>query len=165
MSTGIVYLRPAPVLYVRVRGVLATASMQAWTKLLGWAQSQGVRHDIARAYGLVRDHAAVSGEIEGRYDACIEATHDLAEDPDAGIGLQVLPGGAYIRHRHTTGSTSIGPQLQWLCQEWAPGRGVGVDGNRPLLEAYLCDPIDPHAGKLRLDLCVPVLSVPQRHVA
>ncbi len=165
MSTGIVYLRPAPVLFVRVRGVLSAASLQAWAKLLGWADAKGVRHDISRAYGLVRDHAAVAGENEGRYDACIEAAGDLAEDHDAGIGLQVLPGGAYVRHRHTQGSATIAPQMHWLCNEWAPGRGVTVDGNRPLLEAYLTDPLDPKSGKLRLDLCVPILSTSQRRVA
>lgn len=165
MSTGIVYLRPAPVLFVRARGTLFAASLQAWSTLLGWAEDKGARRGITRAYGLVRDHAGMSGEIEGRYDACIAAATDLDEDPAAGIGLQMLPGGAYARHRHTEGSDHVAPKFQWLCQEWTPGRNLTVDSGRPMLEVYLNDPLEPGPGRMRIDLCVPVLAWPQRHVA
>ena len=165
MSTGIVYLRPAPVLFVRARGLVSAASAEAWDKLLGWAESKGVRGEIVRSYGLLRDHAGATESVEGRYDACIEAPADLTEDNANGVGMQMLPGGAYVRHRHSEGREGIAPTLQWICQEWAPGRNMGVDAGRPMLEVYLSDPLTPANGKLRMDLCVPVSIAVGRRVA
>lgn len=165
MSTGIVYLRPAPVLFVRVRGLLPAASQQAWETLLGWADSKGVRAEITRAYGMVRDHAGVLANAEARYDACIEAPADLIEDESAGVGMQMLPGGAYIRHRHTEGRERIAAAMDKLCNEWAPGRNMSVDTGRPMLEVYLNDPLKATAGKVRMDLCLPISSAAQRRVA
>jgi AraC family transcriptional regulator len=165
MSTGIVYLRPAPVLFVRARGILPAVSTAAWAKLLGWAESKGARGDIVRAYGMVRDHAGALDGSECRYDACIEAPADLTEDGATGITLQMLPGGAYVRHKHTEGSDRIAPALTWICQEWAPSRNMVVDSGRPMLEIYLTDPLQPANGKLRMDLCVPVSASAQRRVA
>lgn len=165
MSTGIVYLRPSPVLFVRVRAPLQEASAEAWAKLLGWAEAKGARGEIVRAYGLLRDHSGASGTAECRYDACIEAPADLTEDLAAGIAMQMLPGGAYVRHRHTEGREKIAPALQWLCNEWAPGRNMGVDVGRPMLEVYLNDPLKPANGRLRMDVCVPVSAMASRRVA
>lgn len=165
MSTGIVYLRPAPVLFVRARGPLPQVSLGAWDKLLGWASQKNARSEIVRFYGLMRDHAGTGGPAESRYDACFEAPPDLTEDDANGIGMQMLPGGAYVRHRHTEGREGIGSALDWICREWAPSRGVGVDAGRPMLEAYLTDPLMPAGGRLRMDLCVPVSAVSSRRVA
>ena len=165
MSTGIVYLRPSPVLFVRMRGLAQSASTQAWTKLLAWAEAKGARGEIVRAYGLLRDHAGATGTAECRYDACIEAPADLVEDLAAGVGMQMLPGGAYVRHRHTEGRDKVAPALQWLCSEWAPGRNMSIDVARPMLEIYLCDPLKPANGRMRMDLCVPVSAASNRRVA
>jgi DNA gyrase inhibitor GyrI len=165
MSTGIVYLRPAPVLFVRVRGVLSSASEQAWSTLLGWADAKGARAEIVRSYGLVRDHAGATSGGEARYDACIEAPADLTEDPAAGIGMQMLPGGAYVRHRHTEGHERIPSAFHWLCNEWATSRNMGIDTGRPMLEVFMNDPLKPANGKLRMDLCVPVSASAGRRVA
>lgn len=165
MSTGIVYLRPAPVLFVRARGPLVTASQQAWSALLAWAESRNARREIVRAYGMLRDHAGAMAGGECRYDACVEAPADLIEDTAAGVGLQMLPGGAYVRHKHTEGSEAIPRALTWICQEWAPGRNMAADAGRPMLEVYLTDPLQPANGKLRMDLCVPVSASTQRRVA
>lgn len=165
MSTGIVYLRPSPILFVRVRGLVQTASTEAWSKLLGWAEAKGARGEIVRAYGLLRDHAGATGTADCRYDACIEAPADLTDDAAAGVGMQMLPGGAYVRHRHTEGREKVGAALQWLCSEWAPSRNMGVDVARPMLEVYLNDPLKPANGRMRMDLCVPVSAMASRRVA
>ena len=165
MSTGIVYLRPAPVLFVRARGPLPRASLEAWGKLLGWADAKNARSEIVRFYGLLRDHTATSAPLECRYDACFEAPADLIEDNAAGVGMQMLPGGAYVRHRHAEGRETIASALDWICKEWAPSRSMGVDAGRPMLEVYLSDPLDPANGRLRMDLCVPVSAIASRRVA
>ncbi len=162
MSTGIVYLRPSPVLFVRARGPLATASAQAWDQLLGWLSQKGVRSEVTKAYGLLRDRADAQ---DGRYDACVEVPTGVVEETAAGVGLQMLPGGAFIRHRHAEGLDRVGPVLQWMASEWAPSRGMSLDVGRPMLEVYLCDPLKPAGGKLRMDLCLPVTAASQRRVA
>lgn len=165
MSTGIVYLRPSPVLFVRARGLIASSSTEAWQRLLSWAEGKGVRGEITRAYGLVRDHGGAIGSAECRYDACMEVPAEVMEDNAAGVGMQMLPGGAYVRHRHTEGREKMQPSLLWLCNEWAPARNMGVDPGRPMLEVYLSDPLKPANGRLRMDLCVPVVSAASRRVA
>jgi len=164
MSTGIVYLRPVPVLFVRTRGPLLVASRDAWEKLLGWAETKGLRNEVARTYGLIRDHRAAISMGDTRYDACMEVSPDASEDTAAGIGMQMLPGGAHARQRHTGGAEMLGSAFRHLCEEWAPGRGISTDSSRPLLEVFLSDPIQS-AGRLRLDLCVPVTVCAHRQVA
>lgn len=162
MSTGIVYLRPSPVLFVRTRGPLVTASAQAWTQLLDWLQARGVRGEVSKAYGLMRDAA---GSQDGRYDACVDVPMGVVEDAAAGVGLQMLPGGAYVRHRHTDGVERTADVLNWMSMDWAPKRGMSADAGRPTLEVYLCDPLKPASGKVRMDLCLPVVANAQRRVA
>ena len=162
MNIGIVYLRPMPLLFVRVRGPYPAASEQAWAQLLAWAEQKGISGEIRRAFGLNRDHVR-SADAEGRYDACIEAPPGVAEQPSVGVGMQMLPGGAYGRQRHAEGRDEIGTAFTAMEHEWAPTRGMVLDTNRPLIEAYLS--ADPIADGARMDLCLPVTTASNRRTA
>jgi DNA gyrase inhibitor GyrI len=151
-----------PLLFVRVRGPYPEAAAAAWARLLAWADERGIRADVARAFGLNRDHAR-SADAECRYDACIEAPVGVIEDPSAGVGMQMLPGGAYGRHRHSQGREEIGAAFIRLEREWAPSRGMTLDTSRPLIEAYLSS--DPLAVSVRMDLCLPVQAASNRRTA
>jgi DNA gyrase inhibitor GyrI len=151
-----------PLLFVRVRGPYGQASTEAWQKLLAWADTRGIRADIHRAFGLNRDHAR-STDAEGRYDACIEVPLGVIEDPESGVGMQMLPGGAFGRHRHADGRTTIGAAFNRLEHEWAPSRGMMLDTNRPLIEAYLSS--EPLEEDARMDLCLPILAASNRRTA
>jgi len=155
VSTGIVYLRPTPLLYVRASGTRAQAGHEAWSRLLQWIDIRGFSGEIQRKFGLMRDDVDTIASGQTRYEACVEAPQGLIEDPAEGVGMMILPGGPYVRHRHTTGRDEITKTLRWLTGEWAASRSMDVDKSRPMIEAYTCDPL-ADAARLRLDVCVPV---------
>jgi len=158
MSTGVVYLRPLTVLYVRARGPYAVSARTAWDRLSTWAEERGFRRQVKSGFGLVRDNAKVKAPQECRYDACIEIPDGVVSDEAAGIAMQILPGGSYARHRHTGGLEKLSEAFRWLSHEWAPGRGLAVDASRPLIEIYLSDPKVGGPSPTRMDICIPVVS-------
>lgn len=158
MSTGLVYLRPQAVCYVRVRGPYAASAPQAWERLAAWADAQGLRAGVRNGYGLVRDNPRIKPAAECRYDACIEAPEGFLPDEKSGVTMQLLPGGSYARHRHVGGLAGLGQAFSWLAREWSAGRGLVVDTNRPLIEIYLKDLKTGQPGPGRMDICVPVMS-------
>lgn len=165
MSTGLVYLRPQTVCYVRVRGPYAISAKQAWDKLAAWADVQGIRPSVRNGFGLVRDNPRIKAPADCRYDACIELPDGLIPEEKSGVAMQLLPGGSYARHRHVGGLDGLRQAFGWLAKDWSASRGLMVDANRPLIEIYLKDPKTGAPGSARMDICVPVMSARKEKAA
>ena len=85
-------------------------------------------------------------------------TTGLDADPEAGIGRQMLQGGAYAVHTHVR-LLRMGGLFSQLHREMVPKRGLSVDYDRPFMAIYLNDPMMTREVHRRTELCVPVLPV------
>ena len=76
-----------------------------------WLDQHDARRLEKRAYGFMRDNPRNTSPELMRYDACIGLVGDLDADPAAGIGRQILPGGAYAVHTHIGPYDAMGDAL------------------------------------------------------
>mgnify|MGYP000341899179 CR=1 FL=1 len=155
-KAGLVYLRPVPVVYFRVQGPYSTSVNMAWTSMLHWLDTFGLRKSAGRGYGLARDNPRVVGHEKCRYDACVELPSEL--DPSAleTVHTQRLPGGAYARQRHVGQYEQIRDVVVQMRDTWAPNAGLTIDARRPIVTIFLCDPATVGPDQLKADVCIPV---------
>ena len=153
------HLRPVPVLFVRAVGPYKESSVAAWEAMIAWLEKNELKSSVKRAVGFGQDNPRSIEPDALRYDACVELSVPMREDPDNGIRMNPLPGGVYAVFRHQGAYSLIGKSFSRMCHEWAPTSGLEVDYRRPFLEMYLNDPaITPDDDRL-CDLCVPVAPV------
>jgi AraC family transcriptional regulator len=162
VSTGIVHLRPLAVAYVRRIGPYSRTVGEAWDHLLAWVDRRGARGLITRGFGLIRDNSRLVAPEKLRYDACVELVEGLDEDIPGGVGVQLLPSGAFMRQRHRGGYGGIGPAISRLATEEATRRNLAVDTGRPLIAIYLDDPAKTPEARLRTEICLPVTARQRR---
>ncbi|MEZ5844882.1 MAG: GyrI-like domain-containing protein [Hyphomicrobiaceae bacterium] len=160
MSVGVVYMRPMMVAYVRRVGPHAEAGPEAWEALKIWLEARGLRRRVSCGYGLARHNQRLVGNVTADrcYDACCELPDDAEHEPAAGVDMQMLPGGAFLRTRLRGGLTTIGSAFSALCLEHAPRLSLAPDPVRPLVEVYFDNKpgaVEPY----RVDLCLPVTPV------
>ena len=79
---------------------------------------------MKQGYGFFRDNPKVTAPELLRYDACIPVTAGLDADPEAGIGRQTLPGGAYAVHTHVGSYAEAGQVFSQLHRDIVPKRGL-----------------------------------------
>lgn len=160
MTTGLVYLRPIRVAFVRCYGPYAESSAEAWDTMFAWIEKHGLRNgELDRGYGLSQDNPAITPVEKCRYDACIELPISISELDASKLNRQTLPGGAYARQRHTGPYSELTDAIRSIRDDWVPTHGLGVDPNRPLVNIHLDDPAFCPVEKLRTDLCLPVTVV------
>lgn len=159
MQIGYVYIRPVEALFFRSVGPYKTAASLAWRGMLSWLDEQGVRSKITRGFGIINDDPQTTPEHLRRYDACVEAIEGVDVDAAAGIGRLIVPGGAYVMHKHVGRHRNIGAGFSYIHRKWVPGHGLKVDARRPYLEVYLTDPAVTPERELVTELCVPVFPV------
>jgi DNA gyrase inhibitor GyrI len=159
VEIGYVYIRPVGAIYVRSYGPYKTSAARAWDTMLSWLDRNGLRNRISCGYGIINDPPGTTLPHLRRYDACVEATGDLDDELEEGMGWRTVPGGAYVVHRHVGRHRTIGAGFSYMHRKWVPGRGLKVDSRRPYLEIYLNDPAVTPTRDLLTDLCVPVFPV------
>jgi DNA gyrase inhibitor GyrI len=152
-------IEPVTVLYARAHGPYQTSSREAWRRMDQWLDARGARARVKRAFGLFRDDPVRTAAGLVRYDACIPMTCGLEVEPDAGIRVQTLPGGAYAVHTHVGAHEEAGPLFSTLHGSVLPKRGLTVDEGRPFLAIYLNDPRLTREVHRRTELCVPVVPM------
>ena len=150
-------LPPLTVLYARSMGPYQDSSREAWRLMNGWLDQRQMRGRVKQAYGYLRDDPKRTAPDLLRYDACVPLTFGLV--PDADIGRQTLPGGAYAVHIHTGSYAGTGELLSQLHRDIVPRRGLVVDCERPFVAIYRNDPLVTREMHRRMELCVPVLPV------
>lgn len=165
MSTGLVYLRPVRVAFVRVRGPYGQSAPAAWSKLLAWLDQHRVRSDVTRGFGLAHDDPRTIAAADLRYDACVEVPPEVEALALREFGMQTLPGGAYARRRFVGPHSGIHTEFHEMRRTWAPSRGLALHTRRPFVEIYLDDPARCAPEKLRTDLCIPVIAASEASAA
>ena len=153
------YIRPLTVVYARSMGPYQASSAEAWRLMSAWLDRQQMRRRAKQGYGFFRDNPKLTAPELLRYDACVPATAGLDADPEAGIGRQTLPGGAYAVQTHIGSYADAGELFSRLHREIVPKRGLYVDYDRPFVAIYLNDPVVTREVHRRTELCVPVLPV------
>jgi DNA gyrase inhibitor GyrI len=158
MSANLVYLRPLKVAYVRSTGDYRQSSVDAWERLFQWLSDNGLHAFQGCGYGLVLDNHLVTEPAQCRYDACIEASSMPENSFDGHLQSRKLPGGAYVRDRHVGEYLEIRDKMLSLRSSWSHESGLAIDDKRPLVQIFLDDPRKASVGRLRTDICVPVLA-------
>lgn len=156
MSTGFVYLRPLNVVFARATGPYANSSHEAWGRMFDWLDRHALRRDVSQGFGLLLDNPAQVPSGRCRYDACVELMLGCEGLVPEDFSVQRLPGGAYVRTRHTGSYKGLRDAFARLRDEWAPEHGTALDPRRPLIEIYLDDPARVPEAKRRVDICIPV---------
>ena len=164
MSVGFVYLRPLRVVSVRAFGLYATSASSAWKQMFAWLDDSGMRREIGRGYGLMRDNPALTAPENCRYEACVELLAGYETLVPAGFDVIRLPGGAYARRRHS-GSDTLRSTITTLRDEWVPSQGLTVDGRRPMIEIYCDDPLVVAPIARKIEVCIPVSMTAAVHGA
>lgn len=153
------YIRPLTVVYARSIGPYRTSSVAAWRLLNAWLDKEQRRARVKQALGLFRDNPKRTASELLRYDACAPVAFGLDADPEAGIGRQTLPGGAYAVRTHVGPYGDAGELFSQLHRDIVPKRGLCVDYDRPFVAVYLNDPHITREVHRRTELCVPVIPV------
>ncbi len=153
------YVRPLSVVFARSMGPYCESSREAWRLMTSWIDRQRARSRVKQAHGFFRDNPRVTSPELLRYDACVPVCFGFDADPEAGIGRQTLPGGAYAVHTHVGSYAEAGEVFSQLHRSIVPKRGLSVDYDRPFLAVYLNDPAITREVHRRTELCVPVLPV------
>lgn len=156
MTSGLVYLRPTRLVYLRMIGAYEQVIPEAWSKLLAWHDKCGAGASAGRAYGLARDNPDRVGRDKCRYDACIESSPLIEERALRELGLIMLPAGPYARSRHVASYDGLRTTMSNLYQNFVPPRDLKIDDRRPIVTIYLDNPRRMDDAKLRADVCMPV---------
>lgn len=162
MKAGLVYLRPARLVYSRATGPYETAMSDAWSKLQDWVERAGVSTPNARCYGLMRDNPMLVSADKCRYDACIEVDTFFEDRAIRDLGMITLPGGSYVRQREKASNADLKSRLVAMHTEFTVPNGLFIDNSRPVVTIYLDDPLRFKSGELRADVCMPVTAQQQR---
>ena len=156
MKSGLLYLRPSRLTYVRMTGAYETTIPAAWEKMFAWLEKIGCNSSFGRGYGLARDNPNTVGADKCRYDACIVLEPIFEERAIRELGAQMLPGGSYIRERRVGAYEDLCTQVAKLHASFEAQAGLILDERRPVVTIYLDDPRRMPPAELRSDFCVPV---------
>jgi AraC family transcriptional regulator len=158
MKTGLVYLRPARMTYVRVTGPYDTSIPQAWNEILAWLDKNGMNTPITGGYGLARDNPQRVGPENCRYDACVPVDPAFEERAGRELGLITLPAGPYARLRQASGSDALRSVVANVHSSFVAPAELRLDDRRPVVTIYLSNPRQQEGKLLRADVCVPVIA-------
>ena len=121
------YMKPLSVVFARSMGPYSESSREAWRLMMAWIDRQQARPRVKQGHGFFHDNPKVTAPELLRYDACISVSFGFDADPDAGIGRQTLPGGAYAVHTHVGSYPEAGQVLSQMHHAIVPKRGLAVD--------------------------------------
>ena len=158
MKSGLVYLRPTRLAYVRVTGPYQSSISQAWDQLLSWVDNNGLSSPVGRGYGLARDNPQRVDPAKCRYDACIQVGPMFEDRAMRELGVVTLPPGPYTRMRHAGSFDAMRGLVAGSHSEFIAPAELRLDDRRPIVTIYLDDPRRFNPVDLRADVCVPVTA-------
>ena len=162
MALGLVYLRPARMVFVRATGPYESSIPRAWDKMFAWLEKSGIDNPVGRGFGLARDNPANVGTENCRYDACVDVRPQYEERAHRELGLLTLPGGSYLRRRTSGDYAKMRVAVPQLYADFEAPIGLRFDDKRPLVVIYLDDPRRFEPAELRADICLPVSAKPAK---
>ncbi len=152
MDVKIEHLDPLRVAFVRHVGPYHEVG-QAWETLCTQLGKEGLIGADSRFVGVCYDDPEVTAPEKIRYDACV--TVDEEFEPQAEVGVQTLPGGAFAVVTHAGPYKRLGQTYADLFGRWLPGSGRELR-SEPSLEFYLNDPESTDAEDLLTDIYAPL---------
>jgi DNA gyrase inhibitor GyrI len=156
VTSGFVYLRPVPVMFVRTTGPYGKSADQAWDQMLNWLTENGLRDSTKNGYGLMHDDPRTVPVEQCRYDACAEVPSEMFNAAPDHFSMCYLPGGAFSRKRHKGMQKDLGPAIVEMRDSWLPQHDLALDSNRPMITIFYDDPLIVPDGKRRIDICAPI---------
>jgi len=159
MPSGLVYLRPMRVAFLRSDGADRATAVQAWQEMYALLDKLGVLREVERGYGLIRGHRLIADGDKPQpesYEAAVEHMPSLVISPATGLQLKTLPGGSYLRRRVTAGPEAVSGAFTELCQEANANPDINLDVRRPLVEIYFSK-APKETDPRRIDICAPVV--------
>lgn len=156
MSSGLVYLRPRPIAFVRTTGDVDKAGPIAWQNLKSWCARMPNHADFKVAYGLTRVKEIHEGQFHCVYEAGVEMPFAGERNGESGLGIKQLPGGAYTRRRHVGTLLDIEATMDSFRREGLEGCKFELDRNRPTVQIFLCNPCNILDGEMKVDLLLPI---------
>ncbi|MEM7777355.1 MAG: hypothetical protein AAF732_17270 [Pseudomonadota bacterium] len=141
MSSGLVYMRPTPVFFVRCQedeGV--DGRLGCWHTLFQWLENQSANDEnVLRLFGLHWPQGPKgSTKAIPAFDACAELATLPEPDSQMSVRKQTLPGGGFLRERFRSDAEdhAIDALAELACR--GPQKhGVRQDRTRPLIELHL----------------------------
>ncbi|MFN0220079.1 MAG: GyrI-like domain-containing protein [Hyphomicrobium sp.] len=156
MKSGMVYLRPARMVYVRIMGPYEQSIPEAWEKLFAWVAKNDLNSPVGRGYGLSHDNPSNTSVEKLRYDACLQLTPLYEERAQRELSVMTLPSGPYLRHKYTGGYEGIYGMVSGAHDAIEVPPELKHDARRPVVTIYLDDPARAVDGDLRAEICLPV---------
>lgn len=162
MKSGLVYLRPSRLAYVRVTGPYETSAPEAWERMTSWIAKNGFDATVTRGYGMMRDNPKLIAAENCRYDACVDLNPLFEERAIRELGAQTLPGGSYVRLRKSGKYQAIRAEVAGFYTEFDAPNGLRLDDRRPMVMIFLDNPRQFAVEDVRADICVPVSATAKR---
>lgn len=128
---------------------------RAYGCLFAWAGARGLLDTLAGLYGVPHADRRDTPPAEYVFDAMLAFGAQVADDPDAGVRVEVLGGGRYARVRHVGPFDALEDTTDRLLAEWLPGSGESLR-DAPIHHCYLDDPEHTPAALLRTDIHLPI---------
>lgn len=154
MSFAMVYLKPQPLLFYRVRGDRHAAKTEAWDGVQAWLKQSTGSETMARAYGLWQPDA--DQFQTGTYDACIEVPECIDSAALSTIRQQTSPGGAFQRTRFKGPCSDLHEAVEDAAKTFKSGGGLILDPGRAIVEIFFGEEISIDQDDVKIDICIPV---------
>ncbi|MGQ0456397.1 MAG: AraC family transcriptional regulator [Hyphomicrobium sp.] len=156
MSSGLVYLRPMRLAFVRTIGPYEQSIPEAWKTLFAWISKNDLNAPVGRGYGLAHDNPAKVASKHLRYDACVQLTPMFEDRAIRELSVMTLPSGPYLRQRYAGDYQGVCKLVASAHESMEMPSDLRLDVRRPLVTIYLDDPARLADGDLRADVCLPV---------
>ncbi len=156
MKSGLVYLRPSRLAYVRATGAYETSAPEAWERMSSWVSKHGFGATVTRGYGMMRDNPQMIAAENCRYDACVDLNPLFEERAIRELGAQTLPGGSYVRLRKAGAFQPLRAEVAGFYTVFDAPNGLRFDDHRPIVMIFLDNPHRYTSQDIRADVCVPV---------
>ncbi len=152
MEVSIVKREQIRVAFVRHTGPYQECG-SAWDKVCTHLGAQGRLGNDPTFIGLSYDDPEVTPAAKLRYDACIVVDEDF--QPEAEIGVQILPAGTFARTTHLGPYENLKLTYAALLGRWLPGSGRRYTLD-PTREFYFNDPENTAPEDLVTDIFLPL---------
>jgi len=152
LKTAIETVAPLRVAFVRHTGPYDECGA-AWDRLGAWLGKEGYLGPGCRMLGVSYDDPESTPSSKVRYDACV--TVDDSFQPAAGIGVQTVGGGDYVRATHFGPYAELKETYGRLMGQWLPRSGRQLR-DAPCFEEYVNAPENTPPAELITDVYVPL---------
>lgn len=146
------------VVYVRRVGPYGQVELvpRLFEKLVGWAGSRELLAPDTRFFCIAHDNPGVTSQDNLRLSVCL--TVPPGTQPEGDVGATTIPGGKCAVARFDIEPFRVAEAWEAVCGAWLPQSGFQLDDR--LLYEELVKPPDPaRAGKVILDICLPIRAL------